>query len=256
MIDTMKKLARTLITFFPGIKNQVYLLKRFLQSAFDVSIDEDFKAIKLFPDKPNALYLDVGGNQGAVIDTLLLKNKNCRVYSFEPNPEVYRLTSSRFKNNPRVDVFNFGLGKEEGEFKLYVPVYRGYEFDGLGSLDSNFDDVWLAESIFFFNQKFLSVHEVNCNIKRLDDLDLDPFFIKIDVEGFELEVLLGGEKTIEKSRPIMLVESVEKDGKIMAFVEKFGYKIYRYWKGNFIPGEQGSPNSFLMTDDKFDLLKK
>jgi FkbM family methyltransferase len=171
------------------------------------------------------------------------------------NSEVYRLTHLRFKNNPRVTVYNFGLGEKEGSFKLYIPEYRGYKFDGLGSLDSNFDDSWFSEGIFFYNKKFLSMHVVDCTIKRLDDLDLDPFFIKIDVEGFELEVLLGGEKTIERSRPIMLVESVVKSGKIMQFVEKFGYKMYRYSKGSFILGEQGTPNSFLMTDDKLELLQ-
>jgi FkbM family methyltransferase len=255
MINNLKKLARTLMTFFPFIKDEIYLLKRFFRSAFNLSYEEDFNAISLFPEE-NTLYLDIGGNQGAVIDTLLLKNKNCKIYSFEPNPEVYKATYSRFKNNPRVDIFNFGLGKKEGEFKLYVPVYRGYKFDGLGSLDSNFDDTWLLESIFFYNKKFLLMHEVVCSIKRLDDLNLAPFFIKIDVEGFELEVLLGGEKMIEKSHPIILVESVEKDSEIMIFLEKFGYKMYRYWKGDFILGEQGSPNSFLMTDDKLDLLQK
>ena len=255
MINNLKKLARTLMTFFPFIKDEIYFLKRFFRNAFNLSYEEDFNAINLFPEE-STLYLDIGGNQGAVIDTLLLKNKNCKIYSFEPNPEVYRATYSRFKNNPRVNIFNFGLGKKEGEFKLYVPVYRGYKFDGLGSLDSNFDDTWLSESIFFYNKKFFLMHEVVCSIKKLDDLNLAPFFIKIDVEGFELEVLLGGEKMIEKSHPIILVESVEKDSEIMIFMEKFGYKMYRYRKGDFILGEQGSPNSFLMTDDKLDLLQK
>lgn len=256
MVDMLKKIVRTLMTFFPGIKDEIYLLKRYFQNALNLSVEGDFNAIDLFPKEENALFLDIGGNQGAIVDVLLRKNKNCKVYSFEPNPEVYRLTHLRFKNNPRVTVYNFGLGEKEGSFKLHIPEYRGYKFDGLGSLSSNFDDSWLSEGIFFYDKKFLSTHVVDCNIKRLDDLDLNPFFIKIDVEGFELEVLLGSERTIERSRPIMLVESVENDGKIMKFVSKFGYKMYRYSKGNFILGERGTPNSFLMTDDKLDLLRK
>jgi hypothetical protein len=42
---------------------------------------------------------------------------------------------------------------------------------------------------------------------RLDDLHLGPIdFIKIDVEGFELPVLKGGEETIKKWRPIICIE--------------------------------------------------
>lgn len=40
----------------------------------------------------------------------------------------------------------------------------------------------------------------------LDDLRLAPGFIKLDVEGMELNVLLGGEKTIREHRPVILFE--------------------------------------------------
>ena len=256
MIEVLKKIARTLVTFFPSMKDEIYFVRRFFQNVLGLSVEEDFNAIDLFPKNGNLLYLDVGGNQGAIIDILLRKNQNCRVNSYEPNPEVFRLTSMRFKNNPRVKLFNFGLGKMEGNFKLYIPVYRGYKFDGLGSLSSSFDDPWLEEGIYFYDKKKLSMHEVDCKIKKLDDLDLDPFFIKIDIEGFELDVMLGGERTIEKSRPIMLVESVEKDSEIMNFVKKYGYKMYKYSNGVFIQGEKGIPNSFLMTDDKLEILQR
>jgi len=254
MATYLKKIARTLMTFFPSVKDWSYSLKRSVRNFLHLTFEEDFNAIKMIPDEPGALYLDVGGNQGAVIDILLLKKKNCKVISFEPNPEVYKKTNSRFKNNSRVHINNFGLGREPGQFKLHVPEYRGYKFDGLGSLDSKFDDAWLAESVFFYDRKFLVMRETVCRIMKLDDLDLSPLFVKVDVEGFEMEVLLGGEETIKRARPIILMESVEKDGEIMKYLEKFGYRIYKYWKGKFLLGEPGSPNSFLMTDDKLKLL--
>jgi len=254
MYESLKKLGRTLMTFMPLLKNELYFLKRFFRTSLNLSVESDFDAIKLFPNDKDSLFLDVGGNQGAVIDTLLVKNKNCKIYSFEPNPEVYARTRLRFKTNDRVKVFAFGLGEREGEFKLFIPVYRGYKFDGLASLIPDFDDSWLSNNIFLYNRKFLSMHEVNCVIKRLDDLDLIPFFIKIDVEGFELEVLLGGEQTIKKSLPVILVESGEKDHEIMKFLEQFGYKMYKYCDGKFIMGKRGSQNSFLMTDEKFHLV--
>lgn len=254
MNKNLKKFARTLTTFFPFLKDVTYVFKRLLRALLNSSVEDDFDAIGLFPDNKGVLILDIGGNQGAAIDVFLKKNKNCRIYSFEPNPYVFRKACSRFKSNDRVKIFCFGLGERECVSKLYVPVYRGYEFDGLGSLSSDFDDSWLSEKLFFYNKKFLHLREVNCEIKRLDDLDLEPFFMKVDVEGFELEVFVGAEETIKKTQPIILMESGDKDDVIRKFLAQFGYKLYRYYKGKFIEGERGSPNSFFMTDEKYRLI--
>jgi len=254
MNNNLKKIARTLTTFSPFLKDFAYSFKRLLRTVLNSSVEDDFNAIDLFPNHRELLFLDIGGNQGAAIDVFLKRNKNCKIYSFEPNPHVFKKLRSRFKSNNRVRLFNFGLGEKEGLFKLCVPVYRGFEFDGLGSLSADFDDSWLSEKILFYNKKHLHIREMNCEIKRLDDLNLEPFFIKLDVEGFELEVFRGGEQVIKKAHPIILVESGEKDEAIRRFLGQFGYKLYRYHEGNFIAGERGSPNSFFMTDEKYRLI--
>lgn len=49
--------------------------------------------------------------------------------------------------------------------------------------------------------------EKDVQVKRLDDFGIaDVDFIKIDVEGHELEVLKGGAATIERYRPVLLME--------------------------------------------------
>ena len=254
MNKNLKKFARTLTTFFPFVKDLAYFFKRLLRTALNSSVEDDFNVIDLFPEHRGALFLDIGANQGAAIDVFLKKNKNCKIFSFEPNPSVFRKLRSRFKSNARVKLFDFGLGEREGRFELFVPVYRGYEFDGLGSLSADFDDSWLSETLLFYNRKFLHMREISCEIKRLDDLNLEPFFMKIDVQGFELEVVRGGEATIKKSQPIILMESGKKDDAIIRFLGQFNYRLYRYSKGNFIEGERGSPNSFFMTDEKYRLI--
>ena len=223
MEKKLKKFARTLVTFLPFSRDFAYFIKRLLRTVLKSSVEIDFNAINLFPDDQDVLFLDVGANQGSITHVLLKKSQNCKIYSFEPNPNVFRKLHSRFTSNNRVRLYNFGLGEKEGTFKLFVPIYRGYEFDGLGSLSSDFDDAWLSEKISFYNQNFLHMREINCEIRRLDDLNLEPFFMKVDVEGCELEVFRGGEKTIKRSQPIILMESGEKDDAIMKFLGQFGY---------------------------------
>lgn len=254
MKRNFKVLARTLITFFPSLKDHAYTLKRSLRLLLDSAVEEDFNALRFFPDRQDLLFLDIGTNQGAALDVFLKRNRSCTIYAFEPNPNVFQKIHARFKTHPRVKLHNFGLGVKEGTFKFFVPVYRGYEFDGWGSLSPDFDDSWLGEKILFYNRKFLKMREIECVVKRLDDLGLTPFFIKIDVQGSELDVVQGGETTIKKSQPIILLESGKRDGEIKSFLAQFRYRLYSYSRGKFIEGQRGSPNSFFMTDDKYKLI--
>jgi FkbM family methyltransferase len=63
----------------------------------------------------------------------------------------------------------------------------------------------------------LTIDEIN--LARVD-------FIKIDIEGMELEALEGGRATIEKSRPVMLIEKIKADStQLLGWLESRGYKV-------------------------------
>ena len=58
------------------------------------------------------------------------------------------------------------------------------------------------------------------SFKRVD-------FIKIDVEGMELEVLTGAKKILRKSRPVMLIEQIKADtNQLEQFLTNAGYHYY------------------------------
>jgi hypothetical protein len=61
----------------------------------------------------------------------------------------------------------------------------------------------------------------------LDSLKLPRVdLIKIDVEGMELEGLIGAQQTIETSHPILLIASIKAGAdKLTAWVEALGYKV-------------------------------
>jgi hypothetical protein len=67
------------------------------------------------------------------------------------------------------------------------------------------------------------VNEVNFN--TVDNLGIDPFFIKIDVEGAELEVLKGSLNVINKCNPVILVEIQNENayGAIKELLSNYGY---------------------------------
>jgi FkbM family methyltransferase len=64
---------------------------------------------------------------------------------------------------------------------------------------------------------------------RLDSLSLSRIdLIKIDVEGMELETLQGAEASLQKHKPILIVEIIKSDRpQLFEFLNRFGYSIYQ-----------------------------
>ena len=114
----------------------------------------------------------------------------------------------RSKSDHNLTVHSFGLGAESGFFDLYIPYYRGFIFDGLASFDWASAQDWLNEErIYRFDRKHLTVEHVRCEVKRLEDMTTCPTLVKIDVQGFESNVLIGGLRTIRQHRPTFLIEN-------------------------------------------------
>jgi Methyltransferase FkbM domain len=71
--------------------------------------------------------------------------------------------------------------------------------------------------------------EDETSVQPLDDLGVEPAFIKIDVEGMGNAVLRGLRQTIERSRPPMIIEVEPSEIEAMlAFVAPFGYEAKVY----------------------------
>jgi FkbM family methyltransferase len=140
--------------------------------------------------------IDVGSNIG--IYTYAMSRFFNNVYSFEINPNLsHLLKKSQIEN---VCVYEYGLSSEPGVAQFHIPKVDGQKLVGWGSLDkTNCPD---AEELI----------EIEVQLATLDSFELQNIsFIKIDVEGHEIEVLKGAMDTIRESRPIMLVEIKEKN---------------------------------------------
>lgn len=136
-----------------------------------------------------------------------MKRPDCRVAAFEPNPVLVKKLHQLYQTDPRVNVYQAGLGSSDSVVKLYVPFYREYMFDGLASFYEKNAKDWLTSRVYGFRSELLSIREVHCVIRPLDSFKLNPVFIKIDVQGFEGEVLRGCRNTLSRARPVLLIET-------------------------------------------------
>ena len=106
-----------------------------------------------------------------------------------------------------------GSWRSTGVLTLHVPVYRGVPLTTEASLDPG--AVLESSSLRArlgdrMDGQDFAVVEKNVPVKRIDDMGLNPDFVKLDVQGFEYAVLLGMLQTLRKARPVLLVETPNK----------------------------------------------
>ncbi|MEM6550333.1 MAG: FkbM family methyltransferase [Pseudomonadota bacterium] len=152
--------------------------------------------------------LDIGANIGnhAVFYALIAKAKH--IFVFEPNPVAHGLLAENIALNDieTVDFTHsrFGIGKASARARL-----RERQPRNLGSVALD------------------QAPEGEVEIRSLDSLDLPKFdFMKIDVEGMEIDVLEGAEKSIRAARPAIAVEvSARNNARFWRWCERMRYHV-------------------------------
>ena len=149
--------------------------------------------------------LDIGANVGDYLNVLAQHSR--RAIAFEPHPACYAYLQAAAIEN--CTILNLALSDRSGTATLKVPVQDG-EVTGLGTIESA--NTSYAESAG-------RVQDYEVKVVRLDDVMPGQLqageavgFIKIDVEGHEHSALLGAEATIDRDRPIVLVETEYRHG--------------------------------------------
>ena len=191
-------------------KNDVYVggsLQKY--GEFSVSEQQLFAQIV----RPGMLVVEVGANIGAhTIDLARMVGLDGEVHAFEPQRIVFQTLCANLALNQCVNVFarQMALGASAGS--IMVPPVQPSE-------RNNFGGISLGE--------FAGGEPVVLN--TLDSLDLPAcHFIKADVEGMEVDVLKGAEKTIDIYRPLMYVENdrAERSKELLTLIQSYGYVAY------------------------------
>lgn len=212
--------------------------------------------MRLFDWGAAPLFLDIGANRGLATDAMHLLVPQSEIVSFEPNPILYKQLVNLYSDVTTVKCMNIALGDASIDATLWVPVYRNWVFDGLASLDRREAAEWLnGDRIYFFDERHLHLHEQACKIRRLDEFDLSPAFIKIDVQGHELDVLRGAAQTLERYHPLLMIEDASND-ELIQFLKIFQYTIAHFDGQQMILHSAGRVNSFFLADKHVTQFRK
>jgi len=176
--------------------------------------EHEFNMMKRFI-KPGDIVMDIGANIGGLTLPMSKRvGKDGYVFAFDPQMIVFQTLCANMALNSidNVECLPYAVGDENGYIKLPRLNYnRVANYGGLSCDD------------FIHGNKVRQI--------KLDDYfyDLDRLsFMKIDVEGMESRVIRGGEKIIQKFRPIMYVENdkEEKSKFLIGLLKDMGYRLY------------------------------
>ena len=184
----------------------------------------------LFSHHKVDLVLDVGANVGAYVSFLRDLGYAGKVVSFEPLSTCYSLLESLSQKDPLWKIApRAAIGSEDGEIVINISA-NSYSSSALDMLDSHLSSAP--------NSGYVGSETVP--LKRLDDFakqymadDCKSVYLKIDVQGFELQVLEGAKDILPRINGIQLEMSLIPlyEGQILFRemldkMDQFGYELY------------------------------
>lgn len=180
---------------------------------------------------PGDTVLDIGTNYGTtILQFANLVGQDGVTYGFEPDPINFAICKTNLELNDNSNVFveNVGLGSKNGKVSLIVDTESNRGGNRIGiptqgkeshEIDICVLDEWVASK----------------GVRKID-------LVKIDVEGYEMEVLKGASNVLSRYRPILFIELDDNNlrqqnssaDELVRFLEKLDYSLSHATTGNAI----------------------
>jgi FkbM family methyltransferase len=230
MIDVIKYFIKRKIEKNPFFSWVIF--KNIHRLEFLFPHEQDYFGMKnIFSENFKGDFLDIGGNYGqSTVSFRKLGFKKNKIFIFEPNEYLYSNLKRVKKKYKNTFIYNFGLSNKSETKTLYTPIRKGRTYLALSSFSKSSQDNQIKLQFPEYIKEFFHTKQ-KCKLKIYDNLnlDIDPKFIKIDVEGYEENVIFGLKKTIKKKKPVLLIEYNQRNFKtIYKFLVK-DYDIYSYF---------------------------
>jgi FkbM family methyltransferase len=229
--------------FYP--KYSIFYEEFFKNFEAKTTLNTEYNLIaKEFFEKEIECILDVGANIGY---NSLFYNKffsdKIKIHCFEPHPVSYYFLKKNLSLFNNIKLYNFALGSEKKEDYMSIPDHESHRLSNLGTMS-------IGQNSNNLKAKIL--------IKKFDSLtiSLEQFksiYIKIDVEGYEDNVLKGMLNFLHNDINLYLKIEINKDfhnvakiSSIINFIEKLNYKFFTIKNGKFINYNKSQIIKFLI----------
>lgn len=168
---------------------------------------------------PGDVVYDVGGHIGYM--TVLFSHLGAAVHVFEPGPNNVGYLRVNAGGRSGVVINESAVGSQVGRANLFIEELTGQN----NSLAGDFQ--------FRANLKNARGSAIKSYTRSVPVVTLDhyahchpaPTLVKIDIEGYEWEAILGARRVLEEHKPAVIVELTHNIGKINSFMSALGYTL-------------------------------
>ncbi len=202
------------------LPKRLQLPARFLYHRMKGTLERELFLLRGLIEEGHAA-IDIGANWGCYTYYL---SKFCRqVDAFEPVPSCAESISAFQGRN--ISVHPVALSAAAGWRELHIPLRNGIPQDGYAT----------------FNDVVAPVQALLVPVHTLDEYAFrDVSLLKIDVEGHELEVLKGATSTIDRERPVILIEVEQRHialpmTSVFRHITEHGYRGFFWTRGQLWP---------------------
>ena len=174
--------------------------------------------------RPGDMVIEVGGHIGYLsLFFSQLVGELGQVHVFEPGLNNLPYIEQNIRSQHNITLVRKAAGNHNGVATFYMENLAGQN----NSLVKDFDG--LQKNLQNAFDKGVRITEAQVEVVRLDDyaaqVGIVPTFVKIDVEGFEFEVLEGLHETMSH-RPVIFVEVQRQHDRVWEFFESHGYRLF------------------------------
>jgi FkbM family methyltransferase len=208
----------------------------------------EFETMQLFSKfiKPGHVVFDVGGHIGyTALYFSKLTGSYGKVYVFEPGKNNLYYLEQNVKNKPNIIVVPKGAANIDGKLDFFLENLTGQNNSFVNQYQILKDNANLS------NIK-PEISRITVDVVKLDtfadSINSYPDFVKIDVEGFELEVLLGMEKILKQKSPILMIEITRNKENIFNLLKDNQYFLFDSNLQKINKFEEISLNTFCFKD--------
>ena len=148
-------------------------------------------------EKSKPIIFDVGANIGDYSNLISKIIPKATIFSFEPNPITFEILKTNIIDFNNIHIYNVGFSSNNTKCKLYS--YKDFVDSGHASLYENHKEVINEElskrEIISFDVELINIDSF-CEKKHINFID----YLKLDIEGHELEALRGAVNMLRANR--------------------------------------------------------
>jgi FkbM family methyltransferase len=181
----------------------------------NTSTIEAYNCYNAIKDLSEPVVFDIGANIGTFTTWMAKAFPKGKIHSFEPQRAVFQMLSGNaaINNLYNVYTYNMGLGKENTMVEFEEPNY--FEKNDFGTF-SLVQDIITEKTN---NKIAVQINTLDWFVEcyKIPKVHL----LKVDVEGMDLDVLIGGSMTIKKHLPIIFIEHCDNRKTILDDIKEF-----------------------------------